>query len=143
MTKEELRTSYLDKGWDVEPVSKWGVVSKIEGKTKYDLNVVSPNDKFGTVQAVVIADGEEGETARARGSWEENTEVTFKDGLNEWLESKEKREIYAIAVEELFEDQAIATLKVFVDSTIVEGEIVVERYVSKFRNANFTFKKIS
>lgn len=133
MTKEQLRTSYVDKGWEVQPVSDWTLVSSIEGKEKYDVNAVSPENKFGTAQ-VVVKDGE----ATALGFWVD-APTTFAVDLRAFIDTMEAGTIFAISVTEIKEADEIAEVKAYKESG---SDVTVDSYVVKRRNDTFSFKKI-
>lgn len=133
MNKEQLRDSYVAQGWEVEPVANWTLVSNIEGKHKYDVNVVSPDNKFFTAQVVVINDGIAGEEATPLGALEPQIE-TFGEGLRAFLDTKEGGQVFAIGVTKVYDEDAVAEVKAFmVDNT-------TQNYVVKKRNDVFTFQ---
>ena len=138
MNKETLRTSYIDKGWEVQPVADWRLVSAVEGKVKYDVNVASPEDKFGTVQVVVLEDGKVGESSTAGGFWKDAVS-DFGSDLRAFLTGKEKGSVYAISVSSTKEQDEVAEVKVY---TTVTGGVEVSTYVVKRRADVFDFKQI-
>lgn len=132
MNKEALRTEFINKGWEVQPVADWTTVSVIEGKTKYDVNAVSPENVFGTAQVVEDANG-----AVADGFWKDK--VDFTTDLRAFLDSKEAGAVYAISATEIKEADEVAEVKVY---SGVTGGVEVATYVVKRRNDTFDFKKI-
>lgn len=123
MTKDELRTSYVDLGWEVQPVASWGVVSVVEGKTKYDVNVVSPDNKFGTAQIV-----EDGTGAVAEGFWKEAVVDTFTSRLRTYLDTIEDlATVFAVAVTDTKEADSVATCIAYMEDGSAKNYVVKER----------------
>lgn len=122
MTKEQLRTSYTDLGWEVQPVADWVVVSLIEGKTKYDVNVVSLENQFGTAQVVEDATG-----AVAEGFWK-TSEVSFGEGLRTFLDTLEAlAPVFAVSVSDSKEADRVATCIGYMTDGSVKNYSVKER----------------
>lgn len=146
MTKQELRDYYAGLGWEVpEPTiidsegtrSNWQKVSNVEGKVKYDVPVVSPDNKFGTAQVVVTDDGGAGETAVAEGFWKDQP-ATFNDELRTFLDSKEGGQVYAIVTNEIFVADEAAEVTAYQGASTVSPK----RYIVKKRNDTFDFKEV-
>jgi len=154
MTKEELRTEYVNKGWEVQPVDVfetrpdpdggtievrtggWNKVSDIEGKVKYDVNAVSPDNEFVTAQVVVTDDGGAGETAVALGAWKDRT-PDFGGRLRTYLATVEQAAaVFAIAVINQFNADSVAECKAY----MADGS--VKTYAVKERNDTFDHKEL-
>ena len=133
MTKEELRTEYVANGWEVQQVDDWTMVGEIEGKKKYDVNVVSPDDHFGAVQVIESNDG----SAVARGGWEKQ-KTDFNTDLRVWLSSKEEGSVLGIVVEKAYITDEAAIVLVFKGTTTVTEK----RYIVIRREGTFSFKEI-
>ena len=127
MTKEELRQSYVDLGWEVAPVAQWLLVSKVEGKEKYDVNCVSPTNAFGTAQVVVDANG-----AVAEGFWKESDE-SFTEALRTEARSYEAgATIFAVTIGEVKEADEVGEV------TVYKEDGSKETYVVKRRGGTFS-----
>ena len=123
MTKETLRTSYTDLGWEVQPVANWTVVSLIEGKTKYDVNVVSPENVFGTAQVVEDSSG-----AVAEGMWKVDAVDTFKTRLRTFLDTIEVvATVFAVSVTDTKEEDGVATCTVYMEDGSLKNYVIKER----------------
>jgi len=125
MTKEELRTQYVNQGWEVQPVADWRVVSQIEGKTKYDVNAVSPVNVFGTAQVVEDSTG-----AVAEGFWKDK-DTTFTEDLRAYAQSLEAGQVFAVSLGEISDADEVAEVKVYKD----DGS--VQNFAVKRRNGTF------
>ena len=127
MTKEELRTHYVDLGWEVQPVANWTLVSKVEGKEKFDVNCVSPANAFGTAQVVVDANG-----AVAEGFWKEATE-SFTEALRTHARSFEAgATIFATSLSNVVEADEVGEV------TVYKEDGSKETYVVKRREGTFS-----
>lgn len=135
MTKSELRQSYVNEGWEVQPVAQWVKVSEVEGKAKYDVNAVSPDNKFGTAQVVVTDDGGAGETAVAEGFWKEAS-PNFDAEVRSYVSGLEGNGVFAVAVAQVYAGDEIAEAKAYMDDGTV-GEYVVKR-----RQGAFSFAQL-
>jgi hypothetical protein len=135
MNKAELRDSYVAKGWEVQPVADWRQVSSVEGKVKYDVNVVSPKEDFATAQVVVVDDGGAGETAVADGVWKDK-EPTFDTRLRDHLATLEAGPVFAVAVVETYGADSVAECKAYMNDGSVKD------YVVKERNDTFDHKEL-
>lgn len=138
MTKEELRTQYITDGWEVQPVANWTPVSAVEGLIKYDVNVVSPDNKFFTAQVVVKDDGGVSENAVPEGQWKNQT-PSFAEALRTFLDTREVGSVFAIAVSQIREADEVAEAEVYTNSA---SDVVKDTYVVKRRNDTFDFKKL-
>ena len=136
MTKSELRQSYVNEGWEVQPVAQWAKVSEVEGKAKYDVNAVSPDNRFGTAQVVVTDDGGASETAVAEGFWKEASS-TFDAEVRGYVSSLEGGPVFAVAVTEVYSGDEIAEAKAYMDDGTVNN------YVVKRRSGTFSFKQLA
>jgi len=134
MTKEEFRAEYLAKGWEAQPVSEWRLVSSVEGKNKYDVNVVSPENNFGTAQVVEDSTG----NVVGAGMWKDTT-TNFAEALKDFLVSKEVGNVYAISTTDIKDMEEVAEVKVY---TGVGSDVSVADYVVKRRSGTLDFKKI-
>ena len=131
MTKEALRTEYVNLGWEVQPVVNWKVVSQIEGKTKYDVNVVSPANVFGTAQVVEDASG-----AVAEGFWKDSG-PTFTVRLRTFLNTiEELAPVFAVATNDNKEQDQVATCIAYME----DGSI--KNYAIKERNDTFSYVEL-
>ena len=126
MTKEELRTHYVDLGWEVQPVANWTLVSKVEGKEKFDVNCVSPANQFGTAQVVVDANG-----AVAEGFWKEATE-SFTEALRTHVRTFEGGAIFAVSLGAISEADEVG------EATVYNADGSKETYVVKRREGAFS-----
>jgi hypothetical protein len=131
MTKNELRQSYVDAGWTVQAVAQWLLVSEVGGKRKYDVNAVSPENKFGTAQVVVDDDNGAGETAVAQGFWVDQGE-TFSQAVRDYARTLEGGSVFAITVEDISEQDEVAEALAYMD----DGSKV--RYAAKRRGGTFS-----
>lgn len=151
MTKEELRADYISKGWTVDPIfitisgpdgdvqqPNWKVVSNVDGVVKYDVNVISPENRFGTAQVVVTDDNGAGESAVADGFWVDKVQpITFEGELKTYLETIEaSAQVFAVAVTLANTTDEIAECKAYME----DGS--VKNYVVKRRNDTFTHKEL-
>lgn len=127
MTKEELRQSYINKGWTVQPVAEWRKVSVVEGKEKYDVNCVSPTNQFGTAQVVVDANG-----AVAEGFWKESA-TSFTEALRTHARSFEAgTTIFAVTLGEVKEADEVGEV------TVYKKDKTKQTYVVKRRGGTFS-----
>ena len=131
MTKEELRTHYTGLGWEVQPVQNWLLVSSVEGKHKYDVNVASPDNKFGTAQVVVTDDGGANEEAVAEGFWKEAA-TSFTEALRTHARSfEDAAAVFAVKLGDVSEADEVG------DVTVYKTDGSIEKYVVKRRNDTF------
>lgn len=136
MTKEELRTNYINQGWEVQPIADWILVSFVEGKVKYDVNVVSPENRFGTVQVVVVDNEGVNEEATAEGFWKEIA-TPFRDEVRTFLDTKEVGTVFAVAITNVFEEDLIAEAKAYLT------DFSTKNYVIKKRDDVLSFQEIA
>lgn len=131
MNKEELRDSYIAKGWEVQPVANWLKVSEVEGKAKYDVNAVSPDNVFGTAQVV-----EQNGIATAEGFWKDKAD-SFEGRLRTYLDTIEANaSIFAISTKTLSARDSVAVCIAYKeDGTLSE-------YVVKERDNTFSFNQL-
>lgn len=137
MTKEQLRTAFINAGYTVQKVADWALVSKVENSVKYDFNL-EKDGNFITGQIKVIADGTQNEEA------EEikpllNPPSTFSERLKTFMLSKEVAPVFAVVRTELKEDDAFATVDVYTET---DGKVSKKSYAVKERNDTFSFKEI-
>lgn len=135
MNKSDLRQSYIGAGWEVQPVAQWVKVSEVGGKTKYDVNAVSPDNVFGTAQVVVTDDGGASESAVAEGFWKE-VSATFDAEVRGYVSSLEGGTVFAVAVTEVYSGDEIAEAKAYMDDGMVNN------YVVKRRSGAFSFTQL-
>ena len=134
MNKVELRQSFVDLGWEVQPVANWTKVSEVGGKVKYDANAASPDDNFGTAQVVVVNDRVTGESATAAGFWATApTVTTFADAAHTYTSGIEGGSIFAVSVTDTNEDDEVAKATAY----MIDGS--VDNYVLKRRAGTFSF----
>ena len=133
MNKTELRQSFVDLGWEVEPVAGWIKVSEVQGKSKYDVNAVSPEDAFGTAQVVVVDDSGAGESATAAGFWVAPS-TTFHEETRAFASGLEGGTVFAVAVTDVNAADEIAL------ATAYMSDGAVNNYVIKRRSNAFSFK---
>jgi len=131
MTKNELRQSYVDAGWTVQAVAQWLLVSEVDGKRKYDVNAVSPENRFGTAQVVVDDDGGAGESAVAQGFWVDQGE-TFSQAVRDYARTLEQGGIFAITVEDISEQDEVA------EALVYNADGSTARYAVKRRADTFS-----
>jgi CxxC motif-containing protein len=132
MTQEELRTEYIGRGYTVEPVETWILVSKVDGVEKYDVNVITPDNRFVTAQ-VVVRDGE----AEATGVWKEvEMPESFEQRLRVYIRTLEGGTVFAIALDEVKEADSVAT------ATAYMSDGSKKRYVVKERDNTFSNKEL-
>ena len=136
MNKSELRQSYVDAGWEVQPVANWILVSQVGSKVKYDVNAASPDNSFGTAQVVVIDDGGAGETAVAAGFWADSP-VGFGAAVRDYARGLEGGTVFAVEVTNVNEADEVATAKAYSDIG------AVSEYVVKRRAGTFSFKLLA
>lgn len=129
MNKTELRDSYIAKGWEVQPVANWLKVSEVEGKVKYDVNVVSPDNVFGTAQVVITGDNTPEEATEVLGLWKEKEEgATFQERLRTFLNGiEEVASIFAVKTKDVSEKDAVATCSVYKTDGTTQTYVVKER----------------
>lgn len=132
MTIDQLIASYEAKGWKVD-VASLRKVSSVSGAEKYDINVVSPTNHFGTAQ-IVVKDGE----AIAYGVLEDTTDRSFSERLAKFVRSKEAGAIFAISVNETNESDKTAVVTVYSGTTTVTAK----KFIVRERNNTFDFKEI-
>jgi len=126
MNKEELRTHYVGLGWTAQPVADWRKVSDVEGVEKYDVNVVSPDNVFGTAQ-VVVRDG----VATAEGMLKDKVE-SFTEALRTHARSFEaEAPVFAVKLGEVSEQDEVGEVTVY----NTDGSTV--SYVVKRRDGAF------
>jgi len=140
-TKSELRGTYVAAGWEVQQVQNWLLVSEVEGKRLYDVNVVSPEDKWGTAQVVVVDDGGAGETATAAGFWADQPS-TFDADIRSYARGLEGNAvgattIFAITVTQVFAADEVAL------ATAYMADGTHSSYVVKRRADTFTPQLLS
>lgn len=139
MTKEQLRQSYVDQGWEVEPIDQWRQVSAVGSKTKYDVPVVDPNGQFYTAQVVVKEDNTAAEEAEPEGQWKVD-EPSFSQRLNTYLRSLEGGQLFAVAVDRAFSGQEVAECFGYFD----DGTGVTRRtYVVKYREQQWSYEQLT
>jgi len=130
MTKEQLRTEYITKGWTVQEVADWRKVSDVEGVEKYDVNVVSPDNRFGTAQVVVRSD-----EAVADGLLKDK-EDSFTDRLRTFVRTLEAGTVFAVSLGDVSDEDCVGIANVyFTDGT-------KKTFVVKERNNTFTYKQL-
>jgi hypothetical protein len=135
-TKAELRDSYIAAGWAVQPVANWLPVSLVDGRQKYDVQVASPDDEFATAQVVVDDDGGPSEDARAAGIQWDRLSVGFPEALRSYIESIEGAQVFAVSVDQVFEQEEVATVTAYMD----DGSQA--KYAVKRRNGTFSQKAL-
>ena len=133
MNRAELRQSFVDLGWAVEPVSSWIKVSEVQDKTKYDVKAVSPDDAFGTAQVVVVDAGGAGEVATAAGFWA-TPSATFDESIRAYASGLESGSVFAVAVADVNNADEIAL------ATAYMSDGAVDNYVIKRRSDTFSFQ---
>jgi len=138
MTKDELRTQYVGQGWTVQPTASWIKTSDVDGKLKYDVNVVSPDNIFGTAQVIVTGDGTSSEAASAWGMLKAPA-ATFDQDLRAFLDSKEGGAVYCIAVTNSKPSDEVATVVTY---ETVTGGVSAKNYVVKRRAGVFAFQPL-
>lgn len=136
MTKTELRTTYVGNGWTVQPVAEWSLVSSVDGVVKYDANVVSPDNVFGTAQVVVTDDGGGGEDATPLGFWVDADE-SFDAAVRSYAQTLEGGSLFAVAVTQTYPADEVALATAYMtDGTATE-------YVVKRRSDTFSQQALS
>ena len=136
MNKETLRTHYVELGWEVQPVANWRLVSQVEGKSKYDVNAVSPANVFGTAQVVVTDDNGANEEAVAEGFWKDKTE-SFTEALRtQALTYEAAASIFAVKLGEVSEADEVGEVVVYNE----DGSKAT--YVVKRRDGTFSHKAL-
>jgi len=131
MNKLELRDSFIAKGWTVEPVVDWRLVSQVEDVEKYDVNVVSPDDTFQTAQVKVI-----GDVATPLGAFKE-VPSTFSERLRTFLDTIEvSAGVFAVVVSDTKESDEVATCVAYME----DGSVA--NYAVKERADTFSFKEL-
>jgi len=134
-TIPELIEDYRSKGWSVDETTLT-LVSKVDDMQKYDVNVVSPDNVFGTAQIIESPDG-----AIASGIWAEQKVVTksFPELLTDYVRSLETGDVFAVVIGNIFQNDnsAIAT-KYTGTTTVAEKQILI-----KYRNNAFSVKEIA
>lgn len=143
MNKTQLRQSYVDAGWEVANVADWLRVSEVEGKVKYDVNAVSPENVFGTGQVVVTDDNGQNEEATALGFWVDSPS-SFEEDLRTWARSFEgvtpagfPAAIFSVSLEDTRPVDEVGDLRVTLD----DG--TVRTFRVKRRNDTFTFVELA
>jgi hypothetical protein len=131
MNKTQLRDDYISNGWEVQPVANWRLVSSVEGKNKYDINAVSPDNKFGTAQCVVTDDGGPSEEAIPLGFWV-TPETSFNAALRTYLDTLETGDVFATAATQVFADAEVAE----VNGYKTDGSVA--KYCVKRRSGTFS-----
>lgn len=139
MNKSELRQSYVDLGYEVEPVATWDKVSEVGSTSKYDVNVVSPNGEFYTAQVIVTDDGQAGEAAEASGRWK-STPARFSEELAAYLRSIENDTVLAIAVTQEYSLDSVALVEAFIKAT--PTTVSKKTYVVYKRNNTFSYSEV-
>ena len=134
-TKAELRQSYIDAGWEVEPVAKWRNAGSVGNKTKYDVHVFSPENKKGDAQVVVTDDGGQSESAVAEGFWKD-TPSTFDADVREYASGLEGGQVFAVAITQVFAADEVAEARAYMS----DGS--TKQYVVKRRSGSFSFKEL-
>jgi len=135
MNKAELRQSFVELGWEVEPVASWIKVSKVQGKAKYDVNVASPDNVFATAQVIVAADGSAAEIAMPSGSWEAAA-TTFDEAVRAYASGLEGGAVFAVAVTDINEADEVGLATAYMNTGSVEN------YVIKRRAGAFSFNRL-
>ena len=132
-TKSELRQSFVDQGWVVQPVADWLLVSTVDGIVKYDVNVVSPSPeyRFGTAQVVVTDNGGAAEEATPFGAFSPS-EPSFDQAVREYAAGLEGATIFAVAITDVFPSDEVALATAYL-ATGAQAHYVVKR-----RNGTFT-----
>ena len=132
MTKDELRNSLIANGWEVAALDQWRLVEQLGERSMYDVPAVSPEDRFGTSQVVVIDDGGAGETATARG-FIAGADETFDQAVRDYVRGIEESvgAIFAIEITRTNEPDEVAL------ATAYNSDGSQANYVVKRRNATF------
>jgi hypothetical protein len=133
MTYDALLTEYEGKGWKIDRSSAV-IVSDVGGVIKYDINVVSPNNDFGTAQ-VVVKNGE----AYATGFWQERTETTFPERLNTYIRSMEAGDVFAITLDQIYASDSAALVTAYQGTT----SVTATKFIVKERSNTFSFKPVA
>lgn len=133
MTYDALLADYETKGWKIDRGSAT-IVSDVGGVIKYDINVVSPDNQFGTAQ-VVVKNGE----AYATGFWQERTDTTFAERLNTYVRSMETGDVFAITVEQIYTADSAAVVTAYQGTATVTAT----KFIVKERADTFSFKPVA
>jgi hypothetical protein len=133
MTYEALLADYESKGWKVDRAST-RVVSTVGDAIKYDINVVSPDNTFGTAQ-VVIKDNE----AIALGFWKERVGNTFEERLLAFIRSMEGGDIFAITIEQIYSNDSAALVTAYQGAATVTAN----KFIVKERDNAFSYKPVA
>ena len=133
MTKTELRQSFVALGWEVQPVVQWVKVSEVQGKSKYDVNAVSPEDAFGTAQVVVVDDSGAGESATAAGFWVAPS-TTFDEDTRAYATGLEGGNVFSVSVTDVNSADKVAL------ATAYMSDGSVNNYVIKRRADTFSYQ---
>lgn len=132
MTQESLRSEYINKGYTVDPVENWFKVSVVDGVEKYDVNVITPDERFVTAQ-VIVRDGE----ASVAGVWKEQEVVeSFTDKLRAHVRTLEGGAVFAISLGEVSEADKVGL------ATVYFSDGSTKKFVVKERNGSFTHKEL-
>lgn len=136
MNKAELRTQYITEGWEVQDVVDWRKVSEVKGKVKYDVNAVSPDNKFGTAQVIVTDDGGASEEAIADGFWKTST-TSFSEALRTFARGLEGGVLFAVKLGEVSEQDEVGLVTAyFTDKS-------TKTFAVKRRNSAFSHQELA
>lgn len=123
---------YSGLGWKIDE-SSVVLVSDVGGAKKYDVNVASPDQRFGTAQ-FVERDG----VFTAQGFWEER-EASFEQRLRAYIRGLEgSGNIFAITVRDVYEADAAALVTAYIGAT----DVTASNYIVTERNDTFNYRLV-
>lgn len=132
MNKETLRQAYLDKGYEVDPVEKWALVSLVNGVKKYDVNVITPDKQFVTAQVI-----EKDDVCTPAGVIKEQEPVEpFTEKLHNYVRGLEKNGVFAVTIGDTSDADKVGVATVYLDNGSVK------KFVVKERNDTFAHKEL-
>jgi len=160
MNKEELRTSYVEKGYRVPPVVDWTeketykrTLKKKDGEEKsktidvkvYEVLIADSEQRIGNALVEVINDGETNDENRVIENakpinWE-NVGEPFDTSLRDWLLEQEKTDtsIFAIVVEHIYAKDEVAHVLLY---TKQADGVIVSNHVAKRRDNLFSLMTV-